>query len=147
MKRNGQHPISQACAIPFRLREGQPEFCLITSVRKGRWVFPKGIVESGETPMETALKEAREEAGVQGRILDGCLGEYTYSKWGRKLPVSAYLMRVTVEEDDWDEADVRKRHWCGPAEARTMLARKSHRGLLDAALERINGSGRDDQVG
>lgn len=141
MKRDARHSISQACAIPFRMREGQPEFCLITSARKGRWVFPKGIIEPGETPVETALKEAHEEAGLHGQILDGCLGEYTYAKSGRKLPVSVYLMLVTSEEDDWEEADVRRRLWCDWPAARQLLSRKSHRSLLQAAVERIDGSG------
>ena len=35
--------IEQVCAIPFRRPSGQPlEFCVITSIKKKRWIFPKG---------------------------------------------------------------------------------------------------------
>ena len=62
MKYEGKSPILQACAIPFRRNGGQYEFCLITSLRKGRWGFPKGIIDKGETHIEaaTGIQEARE---------------------------------------------------------------------------------------
>ncbi|NUQ63175.1 MAG: NUDIX hydrolase [Pirellulales bacterium] len=143
MHYDASHPISQACAIPYRLQNGHPVFCLITTTKKGKWVFPKGVVDPGETPEETALKEAREEAGLRGRIEGGELGEYTYSKWGADLSVSAYLMRVTRAENRWQEAGVRERRWYRPEEARKKLGRKTLRDLLDVALERISGGDAD----
>ena len=42
--------------------------CLV--LRRGRqWVFPKGHLERGERPEDTAIREVREEAGVEIRIL------------------------------------------------------------------------------
>lgn len=38
--------------------------------RKGMWCFPIGFAECGETIEEAALRELREEAGIEGRILD-----------------------------------------------------------------------------
>ncbi|MDY4670558.1 MAG: NUDIX domain-containing protein, partial [Oliverpabstia sp.] len=32
------------------------------------WVLPKGTVEAGETFQETAIREVREESGVQASI-------------------------------------------------------------------------------
>jgi phosphohistidine phosphatase len=144
MKCDAKPPILQACAVPYRLTEGGLEFCLITSSRKGRWGFPKGVVDPGETPVDTALKEALEEAGLGGRIEGESLGGYVYSKWGESLSVSAFLMRVTEVESQWKEAEIRKRQWCRPEEARKMLRRKSHRRLLKAALKRID-SGRETE--
>lgn len=65
--------IDQACAIPFRSVARQLEFCLITS-SSGRWLFPKGFIDPGETFVEAALKEAAEEAGVHGRVLGDPVG-------------------------------------------------------------------------
>jgi bis(5'-nucleosidyl)-tetraphosphatase len=37
---------------------------LIIKHRKGHWAFPKGHAEKGETKLETALRELKEETGV-----------------------------------------------------------------------------------
>jgi phosphohistidine phosphatase len=135
------NPLLQASVIPYRHRDGGPEFCLITSIRKGRWGFPKGIIDPGETAEETALKEAEEEAGLYGRIEGGPLGGYEYYKWGTVLSVTVFLMHVTAAADDWDEADVRERDWFGVEEARGRIDRVELRELLDAAAERIEAVG------
>ena len=56
------------------IREGRLEFCLITSTGKRRWSFPKGVIDPGETPPRTALKEAAEEAGLRGEICGKAAG-------------------------------------------------------------------------
>ncbi len=35
---------------------------------RGTWIFPKGHIDPGETPEEAALREVREESGIQARI-------------------------------------------------------------------------------
>jgi phosphohistidine phosphatase len=130
-------PIQQAEAIPFRRREGSLEFCLITSLKRRRWIFPKGIIDPGETGVETALKEAREEAGLDGRIVGAALGSYRYAKWGTVLDVDVYLMEVARSDEDWAERELRERRWVAPGRARTMLARGEHRELLERAISRL----------
>ncbi|MEO1267491.1 MAG: NUDIX domain-containing protein [Myxococcota bacterium] len=129
----------QAAAVPFRIREdGQLEFCLITS-SDGRWIFPKGVVESGDTIEETALNEAAEEAGLQGRIIDYPLGHYRTTKWRMTLEVVVVLMEVDAEEEEWPEADVRERCWVSADEARSRLEWRSREllPLLEEALHRL----------
>jgi 8-oxo-dGTP pyrophosphatase MutT (NUDIX family) len=41
---------------------------LLVQTRGGRWIFPKGGVEPGLTPAQSAALEAFEEAGVHGRM-------------------------------------------------------------------------------
>ena len=88
--------------MPYRRQNGECEFCLITSSSGRRWGFPKGIIDPGESAVETALKEALEEAGLQGHIEGDPLGRYEYAKWGTTLEVTGLLMRVTAAEDDWE---------------------------------------------
>ena len=130
-------PIRQASAVPYRRRDGQVEFCLITSVQQGHWGFPKGIIDPGETPEQTAEKEAEEEAGLHGRIVGEPLGTYRYCKWGTELVVAVYLMRVTAADDDWEESEWRQRAWCSAEEARAIIHRAEVADLLEAAVERI----------
>lgn len=129
-------PIHQASAVPYRICRGEVEFCLITS-RKGRWGFPKGIIDPGETPLDTALKEAEEEAGLEGEIEPEPLGTYKYRKWGRPLIVACYLMKVTEAADEWDEDDLRERVWVPADQARAAISRRRIRSLVDTALARL----------
>lgn len=43
---------------------------LVLRHANGSWVFPKGHLEPGEDALDTALRETREEAGVQARCDD-----------------------------------------------------------------------------
>jgi phosphohistidine phosphatase len=130
-------PLEQASAIPFRSRDAGVEFCLITSIHKGRWGFPKGIIDPGETVVETALKEAHEEAGLHGRIVGAPLGTYQYHKWGRDLNVTVRLMHVEAVDDTWDEEQLRKRRWVDAHQAERLLPQPELKRLLAIAVERI----------
>jgi 8-oxo-dGTP pyrophosphatase MutT (NUDIX family) len=133
--------LLQACAVPYRSGKSQWEFCLVTSVRKGRWGFPKGIIDPGETPAQTALKEAFEEAGLRGSISGRPLGKYHYQKWERTLQVTVYLMQVEVVEDEWEEAHLRDRCWANADEAVKLIGNPSQQKLLLRAIARLNGAG------
>ena len=92
-------PSRQAAAIPFRRQDGQALFCLITTADGSRWGIPKGMIDAGDTPVQTALKEAHEEAGLHGRVLGDPVGRYLYPKWGRTFTVDVFLMEVTGVDD------------------------------------------------
>jgi 8-oxo-dGTP pyrophosphatase MutT (NUDIX family) len=51
-------------AIVYRKFHGNTEILLIKHVNSGHWSFPKGHVEEGETEEETALREVKEETGI-----------------------------------------------------------------------------------
>ncbi len=129
--------FDQAGVVPFRFRDGDIEFCLITSRNSGRWCFPKGIIDLGETSIETALKEAEEEAGLSGEICGKPLGSYEYSKWGRTLSVVVMLMKVRKAADQWEESQVRERRWVTLAKATELLDRQRLLDLVERAAERL----------
>ena len=127
--------ILQAGCVPYRFRREQLEICLITT-RKGRWGFPKGIIDPGETPQETALKESEEEAGLIGKIEGKPIGSYRYRKWGAELLCRMFVMKVTRVEDTWDES-WRQREWFSPEAAREIIDREELLPFVDAAEERL----------
>ena len=65
---------------------------------EGLWALPKGKIDPGERPEETALREVREETGVEGALVEK-LGDvrYTYTRRGGERVfkvVSFYLLRA-----------------------------------------------------
>lgn len=127
----------QASAIPYRVHDGRLEICLITSLSSGRWGFPKGLIDPGETAVETALKEAHEEGGLRGRVVGEPLGEYQYAKWGVMLTVTVFLMHVQEADETWLEADRRQRRWVTADVAADMLDRKYLARVLRLAVKRL----------
>lgn len=135
--RNRMGARDQAGAIPFRRKRGIIEICLIRNKGSRKWKIPKGFVDAGETVEEAALKEAWEEAGLRGDILGASIGSYQYEKWGLDLTVTVYLMEVTSEADDWDEAHFRERSWAELPEAIGMLDDHPAQPLLESAIGRF----------
>jgi 8-oxo-dGTP pyrophosphatase MutT (NUDIX family) len=69
---------TSAGAILFRDTRGRREYLLLKS-RPGDWEFPKGGVEGDEELQQTAIREVKEEAGIEDfRLIDGFREEYDY---------------------------------------------------------------------
>ncbi|MGC3968322.1 MAG: NUDIX hydrolase [Pirellulales bacterium] len=127
----------QSLAIPYRVYQGRLEICLITSLRKRRWCFPKGYVEPGETDTEAALKEAWEEAGLTGRIVGESLGSYDDKKLGTVRRITCYTMQVARSRREWNESSLRRRCWLPAAEALELVDRAKQRAILAVAIQRL----------
>src|SRR5215831_813090 len=61
-------------ALPYRLTaRSRPQFMLVTSRETRRWIIPNGWPKKGKLPHHSAAREAFEEAGVVGRLLNAPL--------------------------------------------------------------------------
>lgn len=127
----------QSAVIAYRFGADGLEVLLITSRKRKRWVLPKGVVEPGLTPADSAAKEAFEEAGIEGRVEGRPLGSYQYRKWGGTCTVEVFAMRVTAESDDWPEAETRTRAWTTPAEAAGRVDEEDLKQMITALPERV----------
>src|SRR4051794_20619650 len=63
-------PGSQLAAggLVWRVRNGEQQLAIVHRPR-GDWVLPKGGVEAGESLEEAALREVREETGVNAELV------------------------------------------------------------------------------
>ena len=118
--------IRQVAAIPCRLNDaGMPEVMLVTSRATQRFIIPKGWPMKGKSEPKVAAIEARQEAGVTGKVLQEPVGRYSY--WKRladcfvPVEVTVYVVRVTSVAAKWDEQRSRRRAWLGIEDAVMLI--------------------------
>ena len=70
-------------AVIYRRKSGNLEFLLIKNRRGGNWGFPKGHIERGEDEKATAMREVREETGLDIKITEGFRSLSEYHPRGR----------------------------------------------------------------
>lgn len=117
----------QAGAVAFRKDGGEPQVLLVTSRRNPtHWIFPKGHVDPGEALEEAALREAYEEAGVDGAIA-GSAKTVAFVLDGRRYRV--HYFPVAAYTDGWPR-EGRKLAWCSRGDALARLAFDGNRRLL-----------------
>jgi 8-oxo-dGTP pyrophosphatase MutT (NUDIX family) len=112
--------------------------------REGTWALPKGLVDPGESPAETALREGFEETGVSGRI-EAKLGDvrYVYTWDGERVfkIVSFFLARAGRGRigalPPGMEVEVAEARWLPLAEAPALLAYSGERDMAAQALVRV----------
>jgi 8-oxo-dGTP pyrophosphatase MutT (NUDIX family) len=111
--------------------------------RKGElvWGLPKGQIEPGESPEEAAVREVREETGLEAEVEEP-LGDtrYFYVWEGtsiRKL-VHMFLLRAIggdIGQHDDEMEDVR---WFPRDEAVELAAYRGERAMIERAVERLS---------
>jgi 8-oxo-dGTP pyrophosphatase MutT (NUDIX family) len=111
----------------------------------GTWALPKGNLDPGESPAETAVREVLEETGVSGRLVEK-LGDvkYTYTRRGGvrvfKI-VSFYLLtagrgRLGAIEERM-KVEVAEARWLPLDEAPKLLAYGGEKEMARKALARF----------
>ena len=132
-----------AGGVVYRRRKGAVQIALAARrTRRGDlvWGLPKGEIEPGESAGDAAVREVREETGLEARIEDE-LGEirYFYVWEGVRIrkAVHFFLMRATgghVSLHDEEMEDVR---WFPLTEALAAAGYRGEREVLDRAAERL----------
>ena len=139
-----------AGGVAFRWQDSVPEIAIvIVSMKpKLRWQLPKGIVDPGETPEITAVREVREEAGIETKLLELIESiEYWYrsTKYGKPVRFHKYVHFYLFEHVSGDvsnhDHEVEESRWVSFEEAADMLAFKSEREVLEKAKGMMEASG------
>ena len=114
--------FNQSAVIPYRRQNGELEILLITSLKKGKWIIPKGYIEYNLSAFESAKKEALEEAGVLGANETIELGSYEVQKADGRRHIKVFAMEVIKILEDYPEKALRKRKWVTIIEASKVIS-------------------------
>jgi 8-oxo-dGTP pyrophosphatase MutT (NUDIX family) len=129
-----------AGGVAFRERASRLEVALIQVGDEGRWQLPKGLVDEGEAIEAAALREVREEAGLETEITGPIETiEYWYyaTRGGQRVRfhkfVHFYLMRFISGDVRDHDHEVREARWFEIGEATRRLSFASERKIVEQA--------------
>ena len=139
-KRKNQQILrhEQSCgAIVFREINDELRVLLVQH-GVGHWSFPKGHVECDETDCETAIREVKEETGVNIEISSDFSRASTYSPYPGALKTVTFflgdylggILRPQLEE-------VRQASWMRPEDSMKYLVFDRDREIFEEALREI----------
>ncbi len=133
-----------AGGVVFRLRDGGIVDVALILTHERRWQLPKGWIDDGESPEQTAVREVREEAGVSAEIVAPLgLIEYRYVSTYDAEParvhkrVHMFLLRHLDGSTDDHDDEVLEARWVEIGEAEAMLSFKDERRMMAKAREAL----------
>ena len=130
--------FEQSAIIPFKIENEELKILLITSIRKKKWIIPKGFIEFNLSPFESAKKEAFEEAGVIGTNETFELGSFNLNKYGGLTKIIVYSMEVEKFKEDYPEKNLRKRKWFSVKEAVETISVPEVGNMINILQGKIN---------
>jgi len=135
-----------AGGVAFRVDGDRTEVALIRT-HEGRWQLPKGWVEAGESHEQAAVREVREEAGVESELIGPIETiEYWYRSNYDAEParvhkfVHFFLLRYLRGTTDDHDDEVREARFVPLDDALAMLAFPAERRVVEQAREALAGA-------
>jgi 8-oxo-dGTP pyrophosphatase MutT (NUDIX family) len=125
----------------YRVTDSGFEVTLISVAPSNRWQLPKGLIDAGESPEIAALREVREEAGIDAEIVEKIETiEYWYvgNLRGERVRfhkfVHFYLMKYTSGDVANHDHEVTEARWVKIEDAIEMLAFKAEKTIVEKAF-------------
>lgn len=133
-----------AGGVAFRERDERIEVALISVGDDARWQLPKGLVDKGESTEAAAVREVREEAGINTEVIariDKVEYWYLWNEDGRRIRyhkfVYFYLLRYKSGDVRDHDDEVNEARWFAIDDAMNMLAFDNEKKILGLALQSI----------
>ena len=133
-----------AGGVVFRRDNERIDIVIVAVGGQNRWQLPKGLVEKDETPEIAAVREAREEGGIDSEVVEHIeTVEYWYAglDGGERVRfhkrVHFFLLRYLsgdTSNHDWEVSEAR---WVPIDDAKNQLAFDNERRVVERARELI----------
>ncbi|HET8571922.1 MAG TPA: NUDIX hydrolase [Candidatus Limnocylindria bacterium] len=135
---------TSAGGVVHRSLDGRLEIVLVHRRRPVLWALPKGTPDAGETLEETALRETREETGLEVELeapIRAIRYFFVHGSTRFHKTVHFYLMRPVggaLEQHDHEFDEVR---WLQVEEALGLMSYATERGVVEEAVEMVRHGG------
>ena len=121
-------------ALVFRQRGDKVELLLLKHRFGGHWSFPKGHVGRGETERQTALREVKEETGLDIGLIDGFRQSVSYfPRHNIKKQVVYFLGSALSDHVVRQEEEISEICWVEIGRAYEMVTFKNDKTLINHA--------------
>ncbi|MBG9981401.1 NUDIX domain-containing protein [Facklamia sp. DSM 111018] len=125
-------------AVIYFSKEKTPYFLLIQHKNGGHWSFPKGHVEPNESEVETALREIKEETGLEVKLDTSFRESTTFSpKEGVMKDVIYFLACANNPEVIQQIEEVTDSNWLNFEKALSTLTYSSDKQILIKAKQHL----------
>ena len=122
----------KSCGALVYRKQGQAIQLLVLKHRLGgHWSFPKGHVEDGETEKQTALREVREETGLNISLLEGFRETVSYSpRPGISKDVVYFLGYAEDSRTTPQEEEISEIRWVNLSKLGSYLTHENDRRIV-----------------
>lgn len=135
-----------AGGVAFRNGADGLETVIVLMLPERRWQLPKGVIDPGETSEQAALREVREEGGIECEIVEKLdTIEYWFTVDRDSSParihkrVDFFLMRYLSGDVADHDHEVEDAVWVTFTEALARLEFESERDVVARALDLLAG--------
>lgn len=121
-------------ALVYRKYHGNTEILLIKHINSGHWSFPKGHVEGDETEVETAMREIKEETGIDV-IIDQSFREIVSYSPRRDTHKEVVYFIAKAKNTDYipQEDEIADIRWVEIGRAGSVLAYENDKSIVNKA--------------
>jgi 8-oxo-dGTP pyrophosphatase MutT (NUDIX family) len=129
-----------AGGVAFRMNGSRTEIAVVAVNPSRRWQLPKGIIDAGESEEIAALREVREEAGIECELMEKIETiEYWYVATARGERVRYhkfvhfFLLKYLSGDVRHHDHEIAEARWVALDEAVAMLAFQSEKDVVEKA--------------
>lgn len=125
-------------AVVYDIFDGVVKFLLVKHINGKHWAFPKGHIENNETKVETALREIKEETGLDVNLDDNFCKMVSYNVGSYIIKDVFYFVAKNKDTNSkvvLQREEISKYGWFDFDKALSILTFQNDKNVLTSAKE------------